>query len=202
MRLLISIGLFALIIYGCGERTANEVLNTDEFIRWTKDQNITYDMFQGEGPDNAYSAWVGYYFIYDIHEAPDIRFNVTTFLDKTKSYASEINEKTDSTKHKMFEKLYKLKFDHFETYARKFRKHLIEYRNDFTPESDDKIRSLSSKFYNQADSSWTNISDGIEQNNDYTEEHFLYIRKMIDIELESYREFSDSTNNLNINSSR
>lgn len=202
MRLLISLGLFAIIIYGCGERTVDDALSTDEFIRWTKDQNITYDMFLGKGSDNAYSAWVGFYFIYDIHEAPDIRFNVTSFLDRTKSYAGEINDNTDSIKHNMFERLYKLKFDHFEIYARRFRKHLIENKEEFTPESDDKIRPLSAKFINQADSAWTNINEEIERNNDYTEEHFSYLRKMIDIDLETYKEFDDSKNNFDINSSR
>jgi hypothetical protein len=202
MRPLISIGLFAVIICGCGERTVNDVMSTDEFVHWAKDQNITYDMFLGKGSNNAYSAWVGFYFIYDIHKAPDIRFNVTTFLDRTKSYTGEINDNTDSIKYKMFERLYKLKFDHFEIYARRFRKHLIENKEEFTPESDDKIRPLSAKFFNQADSAWTNINDEIERNNDYTEEHFSYLRKMIDIDLETYKEFDDSKNNFDVSSSR
>lgn len=200
MRRLISLGLIAVISYGCGERTVDDAMTTDDFVRWKKDQNITYDMFLGKGSDNAYSAWIGFYFVYDIHEAPDIRFNVTTFLDRTKSHASEVNDNTDSVKHKMFEKLYKIKFDHFEVYARRFRKHLMENKGEFTPESDDRVRALSAKFFNQADSAWTKINDEIERTNDYTEEHFSYLRKMIDIDLETYKDFDDSKNNLAIDS--
>jgi hypothetical protein len=194
-RLLTFIYLISVLLSGCSEKTAEEALSTDEFVRWSADQDISYDMFLGSGRENAYSAYVGFYFIYDLHDVPDLRFNVTTFLDRAKSYASELNENSDSTKHQMFEKLYKLKFDHFEIYARKFRKHLIENGREYDSESEEKIRALASEFFHMADSAWNKIDNEIKINNDYTEEHFRYLRKMIDLDLEAYKEFDDSRNN-------
>jgi hypothetical protein len=194
-----TIALIAILLNGCKDRTIDDALASDELIRWKKEQKISFDMFLGTGPDNAYSAYVGYYFIYDLKDAPNIRFNVTTFLDRTKSYASDVNEMTDSTKHAMFPQLYKLKFDHFEIYARKFRKYLVENGSTFNRESEDQLRPITEKFLNQADSAWTVIMNDIEVNNDYTQEHFRYLRDIIDMDLAENIEYDDSRNNFDKN---
>ena len=180
---------------GCTSRTIEDALTSDDFVRWNKEQQIDFSLFKGSGPKNAYSAWVGIYFIYDLRNLPEFRFNVTTILDKNKSYASEINEMTDLHRHEMFPQLYKLKFDHFEISTRRFRKYLLENQTEFTEDSKDFLEEKSKSYFDEADEAWESIMEEIERNDDYTEEHFRYLRNMIDLQLAELKEFDSSKNN-------
>jgi hypothetical protein len=57
-------------------------------------------------------------------------------------------------------------------------------------------------FFDQADSTWTIIMNDTEGNNDYTQEHFKYLRDVIDHDLEEYKGYDDTRNNFVQNSSR
>ncbi|MGE0772388.1 MAG: hypothetical protein AB7K37_11800 [Cyclobacteriaceae bacterium] len=195
-RLLKISNLFLILICtACTTRTIEDALTSDDFLRWSRDQQVSLEIFTGSGPDNAYSAWVGYYFIYDLRDLPNFRFNVTTILDKTKSYASEINERTDLNRHKLFPTLYKLKFDHYEVYARKFRKYLVEQQSELRSDSEQSLQLKMKEYYDEAELKWDEIMDEIERNDDYSEEHFRYLRSIIDLDLDELKDFGPSTNN-------
>jgi hypothetical protein len=195
---IVCLGIVLGHFWGCESRTPEDALSTDEFVRWSRDQDITFDLFEGEGPPNAYSAYVAIYFIYDLRELPDnFKFNATIFLDKKKSYASEINELTDSLKHKMFPVLYKLKFDYYEIHARKLRKHLIEHKGEFTGDSAEHLENLAKQYYDDAEKGWDKILQEIEAEGNYNPEVFDYWRGIIDSDLNEYKDFDASVNNYN-----
>src|SRR5688572_1466373 len=106
--------LFALILVSCTKtaETIEEALTSENYVRWSKDQEITPDLFKGKGPANAYSMWIGFYFIYD-QRSDDFKFNLTTFIDKEQSYFDKVNELVDTDTIKFSPEMYKLKFDHY-----------------------------------------------------------------------------------------
>jgi hypothetical protein len=185
-----------LVVFACKTTTEkiHDILTSEDFLKWNKDQPITFDLFQGEGPENAYSMWVGIYLIYDF-DLPEFRFNVTTFMDKTKSYVAEPSELTDKEKVAFFPMMYKLKFDHYEIYARKLRQFITENKNSFSFDSRDELEALNSKYYQEAENSWQAITDDLENNNGFNEEKFSYLRFKIDAELNDLKMFDQSVNN-------
>lgn len=174
--------------------TVEEALTSDNFVRWSKEQQITFDQFKGKGPENAYSMWIGFYFIWDFR-TDEFKFNVTTFMDKNKSYVAETTEQTDTEKVAFFPTMYKLKFDFYEVYARQFRKYLLENQKDFNLDSREDLESLSSRYYDEAEKAWKEIIDDLEANNGYNQERFDELRIRIDSDLDSYKEFDSAVNN-------
>ena len=178
--------------------TIEDALTSDDFVRWNKDQQITFDQFKGEGPENAYSMWIGFYFIWDL-TTDEFKFNVTTFMDKSKSYVAETTDQTDTDKVALFPTMYKLKFDFYEVYARQFRKYLLENQKDFDPDSREDIESLSSKYFDEAEKAWKVIIDDLETNNGYNKEKFDELRTRVDSELDMYKDFDSAVNNYDSN---
>jgi hypothetical protein len=195
MRKLILCSLL-FFVFACKTTTEKiqDALTSEDFLKWKKDQPITFDLFQGEGPENVYSMWIGIYLIYDF-DSPVFKFNVTTFMDKTKSYVAQPSELTDKEKVAFFPTMYKLKFDHYEIYARKLRQYIVENKNSFSIDAKDEFEALNPKYYQEAENSWKVIIDDLENNNGFNEEKFNYLRSKIDAELNELKMFDESVNN-------
>jgi hypothetical protein len=187
--------LIGIIIFSCTgtDESIKDVLTSDNYVRWSKDQKITPDLFEGNGSEYAYSMWAGYYFIYDLRSG-DLKFNVTTFMDKKKSHFDKMNELVGIDTIKFSSEMFKLRFDHYEVYARKLRKHLLDNKSSIMNESKDNIESISPKFQKAADTAWREIINDL-QNNDYNLETLSQLRLEIDGRLTELKDYDSTVNN-------
>lgn len=185
--------LIVLILISCNRTsgTIEEILTSDNFVRWSKEQNITIDFFEGTGPENTNSMWVGIYFIYDFR-SDEFKFDVTTFMDKQKSYFDM--GKVESAEIKIYQNVYKLRFDNCEIYARKFRKYLVDNKSKFNYESKESLISLSNEFRNESESKWKEITEDLTRDG-YSEERLSELRDDIDKRLEELKDFDSRVNN-------
>lgn len=163
---------------------------SNNYVRWTPEQEITMDLFLGEPSSDAfYYHYFGIYYYYDLRDG--LKFNVTIYFDKVKSWArpkSEWGESIDL--YYIAPKLLKLKFDYYEYGARLLRKYLKEHENELTNEKD--VRFLADKYRNIADSEFMEIYDNL--NFDFSEPKLLKIRQLIDLKLTELDEFDESVN--------
>lgn len=61
------------------------------YLRWTKDQQITWDIFKGSpSGQGVFSFYIGLYYFYD--KKDDFKFNATIYIDKEKSWVKEKND--------------------------------------------------------------------------------------------------------------
>jgi hypothetical protein len=81
--LLLSIGL---VIFSCN-RTDRESLkdyiefkvDSENYIRWTKEQNLSLDLFNGKPNNGApYNCYFGAYFYWDFDEHNEFKFNASS----------------------------------------------------------------------------------------------------------------------------
>lgn len=118
--LLLSIGL---VIFGCNQTDRESLkdyiefkVDSDNYVRWTKDQKIDWDLFNGKPNGVApYDSYFGTYFYWDFDENNEFKFNATIYFDRTKSWLREKDEWGEGKiYYNEIPQMLKLKFDYHE----------------------------------------------------------------------------------------
>ena len=161
------------------------------YVRWAADQQITWDLFQGEpNGDGIFHNYFGLYFFYDVRDS--LKFNATVFLDKRKSWVKPKAEWGESARfYEQAQKQEKLQFDYYECVIRELRKYLNEHKNTLNT---DEIRNVSGVYYNRARSEWGEIQASL--GNDIYDARLAPIRQSIDARLEELNEFDTRVNSI------
>ena len=162
------------------------------YVRWTKEQPITWDLFKGD--PNSEALFKNYYGLYFFHRKDSLlRFNVTIYFDKEKSWAKPKNEWNIESQplYEAYPKVLKLKFDYYEYVIRQLRKDLTE--NGSTLEEED-MKPLAESYYNKAETEWTEIQRQL--NYDFSEEKLSAVRMMVDERLNELKAFDASLNSI------
>jgi hypothetical protein len=159
---------------------------SDDFVRWEKGQPITWDLFNGEPEgESVYHYYFGMYFMYNDMDS-DLKFNVTVYFDKNQSWVKPKEQWGQyADNYEQAQKLLKLRFDFYEAAARKFRKHLIENKSNFTDET--ALRALGKEYYDAAAQEFNMIEEELKGN--YSDAVLFVVRMAVDeklAELEAY----------------
>ncbi len=169
---------------------------SDSFIRWTKDQQITWDFFKGEPKGNGlYSCYFGLYYFYDVRDS--LKINATLYIDKEKSWfkpKTEWGKSSDLYESSL--KVLKLKFDFYEYVFRQLRRHLIENQKQLT--DDQIIKILPDEYYNKAESEWRQIEQRLDF--DYSNSTLSKVRVFIDKKLNELSAYDTRVNSRILNS--
>ena len=166
-------------------------LESREFVRWTKEQPITWDHFTAA--PNGRGIYYNYYGIYFFWTKDSVlQFNATVYFDKGKSWVKPKSEWGDADIiYDQVPKLLKLKFDYYEYVARQLRKQLSETGHNLNEED---MRPLIQTYYDKAENEWKAIQDDL--NCDYSDSKLEPIRLMIDMRLEELKDFDSSINSV------
>lgn len=167
-------------------------LESKNYVRWTREQPITWDMFTGDV--NGQGVFNNYYGIYFFSTKDSIiRFNATVYFDKEKSWVRPQSEWEEGSEnlYNQFPKVLKLKFDYYEYVVRQFRKHLKENGKELNQED---IEPILQSHYDKAEKEWDEIFKKL--NYDFSETKLSEIRLTIDNGLNELKDFDSSLNSV------
>jgi hypothetical protein len=166
-------------------------LESRNYLRWTKEQPITWDLFAGDiNGTGLYYNYYGIYFFWVKEEK--LRFNATVYFDKEKSWVKPKDEWGESAEYyEQMPTVLKLKFDYYEFIARQLRKHLIDNGNSIR---DEDMRSLIERYYDKAKREWEVIQTQLFE--EFSESKLQEIRSSIDSDLNGLKKYDSSLNSV------
>ncbi len=166
----------------------NHKIDSKNYVTWTREQKIKWTQFEDKpGDGGTYWDYFGVYFVWEKKEK--LKFNVTVFLDKSKSWVKPKSDwRNISNQFDRIPELLKLKFDYYECGARQLRKYLTEHSAEITDDSG----PILDEYYSKTRDEWEQIQNDLGDN--LTDNNLSSLRITIDNKLEELKDFDSKLN--------